>query len=131
MFLDVTLVPEAREEAMRILESWRAEHSRYYGTPEGSSGHRYGGFGYAAVPHGGRWLTSGLNYHAIQMTPDGVRVTYAGRRHGMREELRTLLIRYWGLGGDRHWIERMHAYVTHEPEWAPWETLSDRAEERR
>ena len=128
MFVDVTLVPEAIPDAQEILRQWEDEHAGYYGTPAGLAGQDYGGFGYKRLPAGGRWLTSGRNYHAIEIIPnDGVRVTYCGRRHGMRAEFRALLRRYWRLGGDRHWVTgRLHAYVTQEPTWAPWETRDDR-----
>ena len=137
MFLDVTLYGDRIvEDAREILESWREEHEGYYGRPHGqtSISRQYGGFGYDELPpSGGLWLTSGLNYHALQILQEDdvecVRLTYSGRRHGMRGEFARFLMTYWDASVEvspNVRLERqLHAYVTQEPGWLPWETLDD------
>lgn len=138
MFLDVTLYGVGIAVAAReILESWREEHEGYYGRPHGQSplSRQYGGFGFDTIPpSGGLWLTSGLNYHALQIVQDGdgvecVRLTYSGRRHGMRAEFSRFLRTYWDTSVEVSPCvrkeRRLHAYVTQEPDWLPWETLDD------
>lgn len=131
MFLDVTLYkPGVVDTAKEVIAKWAAEHAGYYGTPHGMSGSPYGGYGFCRLaPDGGSWLTSGHNYHALQILPDEhdrecVRLIYSGRRHGMRHEFIVLLRNFWESRIGYH--ERvLHAYVTHEPEWLPWETADD------
>lgn len=135
MFIDVTLYAQgAVDAARRILDAWDREHDDYYGTPAGLSGRKYGYFGYREIPEGGRWLTSGQNYHALQIVRDrdgdeGVRVTFHGRRHGMRGEFARFLMTYWDasveVAPNVRRERRLHAYVTQEPDWLPWETLDD------
>lgn len=141
MFLDCTIwADEAAEDARRILSEWEEEHAGYYGTPAGA----WHGAGWADIPGGGLWLTSGKNYHALQIVSadadlwsmsangvtEGVRVTYCGRRHGMRHEFAAFLKKYWrkrfpvGHGP----VVEVHAYITQEPDWLPWETLDDHRE---
>ena len=141
MFLDVTLYGEGIvEHAQEILEAWREEHEGYYGRPHGQTpiSRQYGGFGFDTLsPRGGLWLTSGLNYHALQIVEDEggvecVRLTYSGRRHGMRAEFVRFLQKYWDasveVSPNVRQERRLHAYVTQEPDWLPWETLDDHRE---
>lgn len=138
MFLDVTLYSEeAVAEARKIIEEWKEEHAGYYGTPAGAGR----GFGFATLPgEGGLWMTSGRNYHAISIVPapaswiweangiaEGVRVVYNGRRHGLRSEVRWLLRKFWDSRGKVGYVllRDVHAYITQEPGWLPWETLDD------
>jgi len=141
MFLDVTLYGTGIAGAAReILEAWREEHDGYYGRPHGQTpiSRQYGGFGFdTLLPNGGLWLTSGLNYHALQILQDGggvecVRLTYSGRRHGMRAEFARFLQKYWDasveVSSNVRQERQLHAYVTQEPDWLPWETLDDHHE---
>ena len=141
MFLDVTLYGDGIvDHAQEILEAWREEHEGYYGRPHGQTpiSRQYGGFGFDTLsPRGGLWLTSGLNYHALQIVEDEggvecVRLTYSGRRHGMRAEFARFLQKYWDasveVSPNVRQERRLHAYVTQEPDWLPWETLDDHRE---
>src|SRR5690606_40969051 len=103
MFLDVTLYGTGIVGAAReILESWREEHEGYYALPHGQTplSRQYGGLGFATLPpSGGLWLTSGLNCHALQIVRDEdgiecVRLTFSGRRDGMRGEFARSLMTY-------------------------------------
>lgn len=112
--------------AVGILAAWAEEDARYYAMPHGLT-YAHGDChaarcGFEAFRGGGRWLRVSGNYRAI--TADGVvRLTYVGRRHGMRPEFRSLLRAAWG-----HPTEVL-AYVTDEPDWAPWETAASRIPE--
>src|SRR5690606_5144611 len=97
----------------------------------------YGGFGFDTLPpSGGLWLTSGLNYHSLQiLQEDGVecvRLTYSGRRHGMRGEFALFLKRYWDasveVSPNVRQERQLHAYGVPGPDWRPWETLDGHRE---
>ena len=119
--------PQIAEQARYLLDDWKKEHDAYYARhmvrcPHGAQWQFEGSCGFSAIPGGGSWLTSGNNFHAIAVDGVTTRITYAGRRHGMRAEFRELL-KVAAICGDYCTL----TYQTEEPSWAPWETRNDQA----
>jgi|LSQX01.1.fsa_nt_gb hypothetical protein len=126
MFYDcVVNSVQVAEQARRLLDDWKKEHEGYYAhnairIPYGARYQFEASCGYRDIPGGGSWLTSGNNLHAITVDGTVTRITYAGRRHGMRAEFRDL------LEAASLWCDyRTLSYQTEEPSWAPWETRDD------
>ena len=130
MFYDcVVNSPEIAEQARTVLRDWKKEHDLYYAhnairIPYGAAAYQFeASCGFRAVPGGGSWLTSGNNFHAITIDGDTTRITFAGRRHGMRPEVREL------LKAASVWCHyQTLSYQTERPGWLPWETLDDQKE---
>jgi hypothetical protein len=127
MFYDcIVKSPQIADQAKRILDTWEYEHTMYYArnTVRRPYGALYGfeaSCGFRAIPGGGTWLTSGNNFHSITVAGSTTRITYAGRRHGMRGAFRDLL-----EAAARRSDYRTLTYQTEKPEWFPWETQDDR-----
>ena len=131
MFYDAIVnSSEIAEQAKNILNDWKKEHKGFYAhhmvrCPYEAEWRFEAPCGFQPIPNGGTWLTSGNNFHAITINSTVTRITYAGRRHGMRPEFRDL------LKAASVWCEyRTLSYQTEEPSWAPWETRDDIARER-
>ena len=136
MFLDVLVVDRYvgcgapdRTEAVRaaaeqVLRDWAVEHAAYYAV-HGASHSPDRIYGFLPFPGGGRWLRRGLsahdNYHAIAIGDGGLRMTYEGRRDGMRPEFAGLLRLAHDVGA---W--QVLRYSTREPDWLPWESRRTR-----
>ena len=122
--------PEIAEQAKCLLNDWKKEHECYYAhntvrIPYKAQWQFEAPCGFQAIPGGGSWLTSGNNFHAITIEGTVTRITYAGRRHGMRPEVRDL------LKAAAIWSDyRTLSYQTEEPEWLPWETRDDQVSDR-
>ena len=121
--------PEIVEQALCLLNDWKKEHEGYYAhntvrIPYEASWQFEASCGFRAIPGGGSWLTSGNNFHSISINGDTTRITFAGRRHGMRTEFRELL-KAASVWSDYCTL----TYQTKEPGWLPWETRDD--QERR
>ena len=116
------------EQAKRLLCDWEKEHNAYYAhnairIPYGAEYVFEASCGFQAIPNGGTWLTSGNNFHAISISGNSTRITYSGRRHGMRPEFRDL------LKAASVWSNYCTlSYQTQEPSWLPWETRDDQRE---
>jgi hypothetical protein len=126
MFYDcIVSSPEIAEQAKGILRDWKEEHGLYYARhvvrrPYGANYQFEASCGFRAIPNGGTWLTSGNNFHSITIDNSSTRITFAGRRHGMRSEFRDLL-----EAAARRSDYRTLTYQTEEPAWLPWETQDD------
>ena len=126
MFYDAIVTsPQIAEQAKSLLRDWKEEHAAYYArhivrSPYGASWQFEASCGYRDIPNGGSWLTSGNNFHAIAIDDNTTRITYAGRRHGMRSEFRDLLEAAAGRSD-----YRTLSYQSEEPSWLPWETRDD------
>jgi hypothetical protein len=117
--------PEIAEQAKSLLCDWKEEHDLYYARhvvrcPHGATWQFEASCGYRDIPGGGSWLTSGNNLHSVSIEGTVTRITYAGRRHGMRSEFRDLL----EAAASRS-DYRTLSYQTEEPGWLPWETQDD------
>ena len=117
--------PQIAEEAKDILNEWKKEHEMFYARhmvrcPYGADYRFEAPCGFQTIPNGGVWLTSGNNFHAISIEGTVTRITYAGRRHGMRSEVRDLL-KAASVWSDYCTL----TYQTEEPSWLPWETRDD------
>jgi hypothetical protein len=117
--------PEIAEQALCLLHDWKEEHAAYYARhvvrrPYGAEWRFEASCGFRAIPGGGSWLSSGNNFHAIAVDGAVTRITYAGRRHGMRQELRDLL-----EAAAKRSDYRTLCYQSEEPGWLPWETRDD------
>lgn len=128
MFIDLvtTNAPEVSERAQRWLSARREEHERYYARHGRAA---FGGScGYRDLPGGGRWLSSGGNYFSVTLEGNAVRVSYAGRRHGLVQDhaFVQLLQEAWPKFGTH-----LHVYNTQQPQWLPWETRDDHAPPKR
>jgi len=130
MFYDcVVNSAQVAEQARRLLDDWKKEHEGYYAhnavrIPYGTHQWQFEApCGFQAIPGGGSWLTSGNNFHAISVDGSSTRITYAGRRHGMRTEFRELL-KAASVWSDYCTL----TYQTEEPGWLPWETRDDQKE---
>ena len=117
---------EIAEQAECLLRDWKKEHEGYYAhntirIPYGAAQWQFeASCGFRAIPGGGSWLSSGNNFHAISVNDTLVRITFAGRRHGMRPEFRDL------LKAASVWCEyETLSYQTEKPSWLPWETRDD------
>ena len=126
MFYDAIVnSPQIAEQARAVLHDWKKEHDGFYirhavRCPYGANYQFEAPCGYSAIPGGGTWLTSGNNFHSITINDTIVRITFAGRRHGMRPEFRDL------LKAASVWCDyQTLTYQTEEPSWAPWETRDD------
>jgi len=131
MFYDAIVnSPEIAEQAFCLLRDWEKEHAGYYAhntvrIPYGAAQQFEASCGFRAIPGGGSWLTSGNNFHSISINGDTTRITYAGRRHGMRPEFREL------LKAASVWCDyQTLTYQTEEPAWLPWETRDDQISDR-
>ena len=131
MFYDAIVnSPQIAEEAKAILVDWEKEHKGFYAhhmvrCPYGAEWAFEAPCGFQTIPGGGSWLTSGNNFHSITINDTIVRITYAGRRHGMRPEFRDL------LKAAAVWCDyQTLTYQTEEPGWLPWETRDDIARKR-
>ena len=131
MFYDCTVdSPEIAEQAKGILADWKKEHEMFYAhhmvrCPYGAEWQFEAPCGFQAIPGGGSWLTSGNNFHSISVNGSSTRITFAGRRHGMRPEFRDL------LKAAAVWCDyQTLTYQTQEPSWAPWETRDDQVSDR-
>lgn len=130
MFYDCIVdSPEIAEQAKCLLSDWKKEHEGYYARhsiriPYGAANYQFEApCGFQAIPNGGTWLTSGNNFHSISIEGTVTRITYSGRRHGMRPEFREL------LKAASVWCDYCTlSYQTEEPEWLPWETRDDQME---
>jgi hypothetical protein len=126
MFYDcVVNSPEIAEQAKSLLASWKEEHAAYYARhivrrPQAASWQFEASCGFRAIPGGGSWLTSGNNFHSVSIAGSTTRITFAGRRHGMRHEFRELL-----EAAAARSDYRTLCYQTEEPGWLPWETRDD------
>ena len=129
MFYDAIVnSPKIAEQAECLLRDWKKEHEGYYAhytmrIPYGTQRWEFeASCGFRAVPGGGIWLTSGNNFHSISISGNTTRITFAGRRHGMRPEFRDL------LKAAAVWCDYCTlTYQTEEPSWLPWETRDDRS----
>ena len=129
MFYDAIVnSPQIAEQAKRLLCDWEKEHNMYYAhnsvrRPYGARHEFEASCGFQVIPGGGSWLTSGNNFHAVSINGDTTRITFAGRRHGMRPEFREL------LKAASVWCDYCTlSYQTEEPSWLPWETRDDQKE---
>ena len=129
MFYDcIVNSAEIAEQAECLLRDWKKEHNAYYANhnmriPYEASWQFEASCGFRAIPGGGSWLSSGNNFHAVSVNDTIVRITFAGRRHGMRPEFRDL------LKAASVWYDyQTLTYQTQEPSWAPWETRDDQKE---
>jgi hypothetical protein len=128
MFVDLvtTNVPEVSDLARRWLVRRKLEHAGYYVRVRCVS--HGGSCGYRELPGGGRWLSSGGNYFSVTLEGNAVRLTFAGRRHGLvqDQEFVQLLEEAWTKFG-----AHLHVYQTQQPQWLPWETRDDHVTAKR
>ena len=126
MFYDAIVnSAQIAEQALCLLRDWKEEHDLYYARhvvrcPHGARWQFEASCGFRAIPGGGSWLTSGNNFHAVSVDGSSTRITFAGRRHGMRPEFRDLL-----EAAAARSDYRTLSYQTQEPDWLPWETQDD------